>query len=123
MTMARHHCYERALTTKYGEMRLDIPALRFGDCGAMGNGMEVIGKGQARKPYSKKIRDEAMRMVTLGVIYERVGKTLGFAKSTLCKWLRQEKYKRPELSGEVLERDVVWTRVDGGKVELNVAAG
>ena len=55
------------------------------------------------------------------VIYERVGKTLGFAKSTLCKWLRQEEYKRPELSGEVLERDVVWTRVDGGKVELNVA--
>ena len=53
--------------------------------------------------------------------YERVGNMLGFAKSTLCKWLKQEKYKRPKLSGEVLELDGVWTRIAGGNVELKVA--
>ena len=36
---------------------------------------------------------------------------LGFAKSTLCKWLKQEDYKRPKLSGDALELDGVWTRV------------
>ena len=28
-----------------------------------------------------------MRLAALGVSYERVGDMLGFAKSTLCKWL------------------------------------
>ena len=46
---------------------------------------------------------------------------LGFAKSALCKWLKQEKYKRPDLSGEALELDGIWTRVAGGKLELKVA--
>ena len=59
VAMARHHSYERTLITKYGEMRLDVPVFRCGDCGAMTSGMDVIGKGQARKRYSKKIRDEA----------------------------------------------------------------
>ena len=54
VTMARHHSYERTLITKYGEMRLDVPVFRCGDCGAMTSGMDVIGKGQARKCYSKK---------------------------------------------------------------------
>ena len=49
--MARHHGYERTLVAKYGEMRLDIPVFR---CGAMTSGMDVIGKGQTRKRYSKK---------------------------------------------------------------------
>ena len=57
----------------------------------------------------------------MGVSYERVGSMLGFAKSTLCKWLKQEQCKRPKMSGEVLEPDVVWTRVAGGSVELKVA--
>ena len=61
VAMARHHSYERTLITKYGETRLDVPVFRCGDCGAMTSGMDVIGKGQARKRYSKKIRDEAMR--------------------------------------------------------------
>ena len=46
---------------------------------------------------------------------------LGFAKSTLCKWLKQEQYERPKMSGEVLELDGAWTRVAGGNVELKVA--
>ena len=44
--MARRHCYERTLITKYGEMRLDVPVFRRGDCGAMRGGLDVIGKGQ-----------------------------------------------------------------------------
>lgn len=44
-----------------------------------------------------------MRLATLGVSYERMGKMLGFVKTALCKWLKQEKYKRPKLSGEVLK--------------------
>ena len=85
------------------------------DCDAMRGGLEVIGKGKTRKLYSKKIRDEVMRLAVLGVSYERMGNMLGFAKSTLCKWLKQEKYTRPKLSGEVWELDKVWTRVSGGK--------
>ena len=57
-----------------------------------------------------------MRLAAQGVSYERVGKMLGFAKSALCKWLKQEKYKRPDLSGEALELDEIWTRVAGGKL-------
>ena len=61
VAMARHHCYKRTIIAKYGEMRLDVPVFRCGDCGMMTNGMDVIGKGQTRKLYSK-IRDEAMRL-------------------------------------------------------------
>ncbi len=59
VAMARHHSYERTLIAKYGETRLDVPVFRCGDCGAMTSGMDVIGKGQTRKRYSKKMRDEA----------------------------------------------------------------
>ena len=62
-----------------------------------------------------------MRLAVLGVGYERVGNMLRFAKNTLCKWLKQERYTRPKLSGEVVEVDRVWTRVAGGNVELKVA--
>ena len=54
LAMARNHCYERTLITKYGEMRLAAPVFRRGNCGAMSGGMDVIGKGQTRKRYSKK---------------------------------------------------------------------
>ena len=65
---ARHHNYERTLTTKYGEIRLDIPVFRCGDCGAM----DFIDKGQTRKLYSPPIRDEAMKLAALGVSYARL---------------------------------------------------
>ena len=55
-------------------------------------------------------------MAAQRISYERVGNMLGFAKSTLCKWLKREKYKRPKLSGEVLELDGLWTRVAAGNV-------
>ena len=44
VAMASHHIYERTLITKYGEMRLDAPVFHCGDCGAMTDGMDVIGK-------------------------------------------------------------------------------
>lgn len=69
----------------------------------------------------KKIRDEAMRLAALGISYERVGNALGFAKSTLRKWFKQEECKRPKLSGDVLELDGVWRRIAGGNVELKMA--
>ena len=48
-----------------------------------------------------------MPLMALGISHERVGNLLGFAKSTLCKWIKREQYKRPDLSGEVLELDEV----------------
>ena len=119
VAMARHHSYERTLITKYGEMRLYVPVFRCGDCGAM----DVVGKDQTRKLHFKKIRDEAMRLAAQGMIYERVGNMLGFAKSKLCKWLMQERCKCPKLLGEALELDGMWTRVACGNVELKVARG
>ena len=68
--------------------------------------------------YSKKY---AMRLAALGVSCECVDDMLGFAKSTLCKYLKQERYKQPKLSGEVLKPDGVWTRIAGGNVELKIA--
>ena len=105
VAMARAHSYERTLITKYGEMRLDVPVFRCGDCGAMRGGMYVIGKGPDAKAVFPKIRDEAIRLAAQGISYERVGNMLGVSKSTLRKWLKQEKYTRPKLSGEVLELD------------------
>ena len=54
VSMARHHCYERTVITKYGEVRQGSLVFRCGDYGAMSGGRAVIGKGQARKRYSKK---------------------------------------------------------------------
>ena len=67
VAMARHHSYERTLITTCGEMWLDVPVFRCGDCGAMRGGMEVIGKGQTRELYSQKY---AMRLAMLGVSCE-----------------------------------------------------
>ena len=80
LVMVRHHCYERTIITKYGEMRLDVPVFRRGDCSAMPSGIDVIGRGQMRKRYSKKY---AMRRVALGMIYGRIGNLLG-APRVLC---------------------------------------
>ena len=76
VAMPRHHCYERTLIAMFGEMRLDVPVFRCGDCGAMTGGMDAIGKGRTRKRYSKNA-DVAMRLAALGISYERVGNTWG----------------------------------------------
>ena len=64
---------------------------------------------------------EALRLAALGISYERVGNMLGFVQSTRRKWLKREEYKRPKMSGDVLEPDGEWTRIAGGNVELKVA--
>ena len=56
VAMAHHHSYERTIITKYGEMQVDDPVFRCGECGAMSSEIEVIGKGQTRKRYSKNTR-------------------------------------------------------------------
>jgi transposase-like protein len=51
-----------------------------------------------------------------------VGQLLGFAKSTLCKWLQQEPpVEKGSLGGEVVELDGLWTRSRAGGEELKVA--
>ena len=50
--------------------------------------------------------------------YERIGNMPGFAKNAPCKGLKRKHYKRPKMSGEVLELDGVWTSVADKKVEL-----
>ena len=71
----------------------------------MHGGMDVIGE-DSRESGIPKIRDKAMSLAALGVSYEPSRQAPGFAKSTLCKWMNQEEYKRPKLSGEVLELDM-----------------
>ena len=44
----------------------------------------------------------------------------GFAKSTLCKWIRGERLREDGLSGDVLEMDGLWTRTAEGPVEMKV---
>ncbi len=56
----------------------------------------------------------------MGLSYAKVGEMYGFAKSTLCKWIKQEKLERPELKGDVAEMDGVWVGVRRGKQELKV---
>lgn len=62
VAMARHHCYEQTLIAKYGEMPPGIPVFL---CGAMRDRMVGRGEWQARKRYSSKIRDKAMRLAAL----------------------------------------------------------
>jgi Transposase, Mutator family len=51
-----------------------------------------------------------------------VGQLLGFAKSTLCKWLKQEPpVEKGSLAGEVVELDGLWTHTGAGGEALKVA--
>lgn len=50
-----------------------------------------------------------------------MGQLLGFAKSTLCKWLKQEPAVEGDLKGKVMEVDGLWTRTREGGAELKVA--
>ena len=45
VAMGRHPPNKRTIITKHGDMSLDVPVFRIGDCGAMTGGMDVIGKG------------------------------------------------------------------------------
>ena len=56
----------------------------------------------------------------MGLSYSQVGKLFGFAKSTLCKWIRGEELRKGSLNGQVLEMDGLWTRTREGAVEMKV---
>ena len=77
--------------------------------------------GCARLSRMREECDAAMRLAAPGVSYGRVGKMLGFAKSTRRKWLKREQCKRPKMSDDAPELDGIWTRVAGGNVELKSA--
>ena len=42
--MHRHHRYARAIATGYGEVRLQIPVFRCGQCRRMTGGMTLLGQ-------------------------------------------------------------------------------
>ncbi len=61
-----------------------------------------------------------MKLAGMGLSYAKAGELFGFAKSTLCKWLKQEKLQEPDMKGRVVEMDGVWTRTRSGRRELKV---
>ena len=56
----------------------------------------------------------------MGLSYAKVGELLGFAKSSLCRWIGSERLEGVRMSGDVLEMDGVWVRTQARKVELKV---
>ena len=56
----------------------------------------------------------------MGLSYAAASGWVGAVKSTLCRWLRREPLGQPELTGQVLELDGLWTRTRAGRVEMKV---
>ena len=56
----------------------------------------------------------------MGLSCAQAGKLFGFAKSTLCEWIRREKLSETRVGGDVLEMDGLWTRTAEGSVEMKV---
>jgi hypothetical protein len=54
LLMHRHHRYPRSLMTSYGEVRLQIPVFRCGQCRRMSSGAELLGDEERYRRYSKK---------------------------------------------------------------------
>ena len=54
LDMHRHHCYARAIATGYGEVRLQIPVFRCGQCCRMAGGMTLLGQEMRHQRFSKK---------------------------------------------------------------------
>ena len=52
--MHRHHRYARAIATGYGEVRLQIPVFRCGQCRRMAGGMTLLGNKCATSGFPKK---------------------------------------------------------------------
>ena len=49
-----HHRYARAIATGYGEVRLQIPVFRCGQCRRMAGGMTLPGAEMRHQRFSKK---------------------------------------------------------------------
>ena len=54
LLMHRHHRYPRSIMTGYGEVRLQIPVFRCGQCRQMSSGMSLLGDEERYRRYSKK---------------------------------------------------------------------
>ena len=54
LAMHRHHRYARAIATGYGEVRLQIPVFRRGQCRRMAGGMTLLGQEMRHQRFSKK---------------------------------------------------------------------
>ena len=52
--MRRHHHYARTITTRYGAIELQMPALRCGKRRQMTGGMALLGAAERYARYSKK---------------------------------------------------------------------
>ena len=52
--MHRHHRYARAIAIGYGEVRLQIPVFRCGQCRRMKGGMTLLGEEVRHQRFSKK---------------------------------------------------------------------
>ena len=54
LAMHRHHRYARAIATGYGEVRVQIPVFRCGQCRRMAGGMTLLGQEIATSGFPKK---------------------------------------------------------------------
>ena len=115
------------LPPNYGEVRLQIPVFRCGQCRRMTGGMTLRGQEMRHQRFPKN-RDIAISLAAPGLSYARAGNQSGCVKSTVCQWLRKSPLAAPELPpGGTLELDGLWTRTRSGRAELkvirNAAAG
>ena len=90
LAMHRHHRYPRSIMTRYGELQLQIPVFRCGECQRMTSGMELLGDEERYRRYSKKTGELAVKLAALGLSYAQASRWVGSVKSTLCRWVRRE---------------------------------
>ena len=121
LAMHRQHRYARAIATGYGEVRVQIPAFRCGQCRRMTGGMTLLGDEMRYLRLSKKTMTSPSAWRRAWLSYARAGEWVGCAKSTICQWLRKAPLAAPELPPYgTLELDGLCTRTRRGRAELKV---
>jgi len=105
----------------YGEVRLQIPVFRCGQCRRMACGMTLLGGEMRYLRFSKKTMTSPSAWRRAWLSYARAGEWVGCVKSTVCQWLRKAPLAVPELPPDgTLELDGLWTRTRRGRAELKV---
>ena len=69
---------------------------------------------------TQKTGDLAVKLAALGLSYRQAGQWVSSVKSSVCRWVRRQVLGQPELGGQALELDGLWTRTGAGRVELKV---
>ena len=77
LAMHRHHRYARAIATSYGEVRLQIPVFRCGQCRRMAGGMTLLGDEMRHQRFSKKTVTSPSAWPAQGLSYARAGNWVG----------------------------------------------